>query len=64
MLAVFVMGLRAEKHANKTMIIVTNIDLEERKGTNLPFKVFDIFPQILGLIRNKAMLYYNVRKPF
>ena len=33
MLAVFVMGLRAEKHANKTMIIVTNIDLEERKGT-------------------------------
>ena len=56
MLAVFVMGLRAEKHANKTMIIVTNIDLEERKGTNLPFKVFDIFPQILGLIRNKAML--------
>ena len=40
------------------------IDLEDRKSTNLPFKAFDIFPQILGLVRNKAMLYYNVRKPF
>ena len=40
------------------------IDLEDKKGTNLPFKAFDIFPQILGLIQNKAMLYYNVRKPF
>ena len=40
------------------------IDLEDRKGTNLPFKAFDIFPQILCFFRNKPMLYYNVRKPF